>query len=181
MHSSDKRCWVEIDLNAVKHNYDVIRTKVSSDIKLCCVVKADAYGHGVKVLSKFYENLDVDYFAVSNINEAIELRENGITKPVLVLGYTNPECANLLGEHNIEQTVFSREYAENLNYFAEKSDVKIKIHIKIDTGMGRVGFVSKDSDSMNDAKYACYLKNLIPYGVFTHFAVAERANPTLTI
>lgn len=173
LYSNDKRCWAEIDFDAVKHNFNVIKSKLSDDKKLCCVVKADAYGHGAKKLSKIYENMGADYFAVSNINEAIELRKSGISKPVMILGFTNPECADLLDKYNIEQAVFSKEYGERLNFFAEKFNVRIKIHIKLDSGMGRIGFKTNVSKDLDDAKNVCVMNNLIPIGVFTHFAVAD--------
>ena len=135
------RYWAEIDLDSALFNFNYIKQNLSEGAKLCCVVKADAYGHGVIQLSKLYEENGADYFAVSNIEEAIQLRKNGIKKPVMILGYTSPECAAFLSEYNIEQAVFSLTYAEKLNSFAQKSDVKIKIHIKLDSGMGRIGFV----------------------------------------
>lgn len=172
-----QRYWAEIDLDSAEYNFKLIKTKLSDTTKLCCVVKADAYGHGAVRLSKLYECLGADYFAVSNIEEAIQLRKNDIKKPILILGYTHPKCAGLLSKFDIEQSVFSLEYARQLNEFATENKVNIKIHIKLDTGMGRIGFsCKKKSDltpELDDAVASCMLKNLIPYGVFTHFAVAD--------
>ena len=172
-----RRFWAEIDLDAAKHNFIKIREALGEKTKLCCVVKANAYGHGVAMLASLYQRLGADYFAVSNIEEAIQLRENNITKPVLILGYTSAECADLLIEHNISQTVFSLEYAEKLNKFASKAGKKVKIHIKFDSGMGRLGFSCKhnmaDIPEINHAYIAANLPYLETEGVFTHFAVSD--------
>ena len=179
MLAQHKRYWAEIDLDAAENNFNVIRSQLKKETKLCCVIKADGYGHGALSLAKLYEKIGADYFAVSNIEEALQLRQNGIKLPVMILGFTNPECAKLLADNDIEQSVFSLEYAKELNKFAEESDVKIKIHLKLDSGMGRIGFCCKhgesDKKALEDAAQACSLKNIIPYGVFTHFAVADEA------
>lgn len=171
-----KRFWAEIDLDSALHNFNYIKQHLSDKTKICCVVKADAYGHGAIQLSKLYEKHGVDYFAVSNIEEAIQLRKNGIHKPILILGYTSPDCAAFLSEYDIEQSVFSFSYAEKLNACAKKNGVKIKIHIKLDSGMGRLGFSCKqrvNTDELVEAYRSCNLENLVPYGVFTHFAAAD--------
>jgi alanine racemase len=168
LRNRQKRLWAEIDLDKVERNFRLI------DGNVCCVVKADAYGHGACVLAKYYEELGAMYFAVSNIEEAIQLRKHGITKPVLVLGYTPVECASVLAKYDIEQTVYSYEYAVSLNKEAVLSDVKIRIHIKIDTGMGRIGFQYHDNHNELELAYkSCLLSNLVPQGIFTHFAIAD--------
>ena len=107
---------------------------------MCCVVKANGYGHGAVQLSKLYEKLGADYLAVANIEEAIQLRNNGIHIPILILGYTDPRCASELAGYNITQCVFSYDYGKALSKNAIERDVTVKIHIKLDTGMGRIGF-----------------------------------------
>lgn len=177
MHSTYKRYWSEIDLDAAEYNFSLIKRGLSENTKLCCVVKADAYGHGAVKLAKLYESLGADYFAVSNISEALQLRENDIKKPILILGYTNPDCAELIAKYDIEQCVFSKEYGILLAECAKKSGVKIKIHIKLDSGMGRIGFSCKhmeeDACHLSDALEICKMNCFIPYGIFTHFAVAD--------
>jgi len=179
MLTHHKRYWAEVSLDAAENNFNVIKSHLNKETKICCVVKADGYGHGAVSLAKLYEKIGADYFAVSNIEEALQLRQNDITLPIVILGYTNPECAKLLADNDIEQCVFSYEFARELNNFAEKSGVKIRIHLKLDSGMGRIGFCCKhgedDRKELDEAALACCLKNLIPHGVFTHFAVADEA------
>jgi len=110
-----KRTWADIDLDAAKQNYQTIRERLNCDTKLCCIVKANGYGHGAVQLSKLYERLDADYLAVSNIEEAIQLRNNNISLPILILGYTDPRCATMLAENNVTQCVFSCEYGESFS------------------------------------------------------------------
>lgn len=172
-----KRFWAEVDLDKAKLNFIKIREALSENTKLCCVVKANAYGHGAVKLASLYQSLGADFFAVSNIEEAMQLRENNIDKPILILGYTSAECAEILVEYNISQAVFSLEYAEKLNKFAVKCGKKVKIHIKLDSGMGRLGFSCKhnmsDVTELNHAYIASSLPYLETEGVFTHFAVAD--------
>ena len=179
MLTQHKRYWAEVNLDAAENNFNVIKSHLEKKTKLCCVIKADGYGHGAVSLAKLYEKIGADYFGVSNIEEALQLRQNGIKIPIMILGYTPADCAKLLAEHDVEQSVFSYEYAEALNDYAEKSGVKIKIHLKLDSGMGRIGFCCKhgenDKKELDKAAIACCLKNLVPHGVFTHFAVADEA------
>ena len=114
MLSYRKRFWAEIDLDAAKENIRAIRALLSQTSRLCCVVKANAYGHGAPMLARLYESLGVDFFAVSNVEEAMQLRRHGIGGRILILGYTPAECAPLLAEYGISQTVFSEEYAESI-------------------------------------------------------------------
>ena len=173
--SKRKRFWAEIDVNAAEKNFKVIKRKLNKDTKLCCVVKANAYGHGAVYLSKLYEGLGADYFAVSNIEEAMQLRNNGIVTPILILGYTPTECASILAENNISQTVFSHSYAKELSNSARSDGVSVKIHIKLDSGMGRIGFdCIHDSEKILDSvAEVCNMDSLVPEGIFTHFAMAD--------
>lgn len=173
--SKRKRFWAEIDMNAAEKNYNIIKSKLSKDTKLCCVVKANAYGHGAVYLSKLYERLGADFFAVSNIEEAMQLRNNGIKTPILILGYTPTSCASILAENNISQSVFSYSYAKELSKSAQNDGVSVKIHIKLDSGMGRIGF-----DCIHDSKKmlesiidVCNMEGLVREGIFTHFALAD--------
>lgn len=167
-----KRTWADIDLDAAKQNYQTIRERLSCNTKLCCVVKANGYGHGAVQLSQMYEKLGADYLAVSNIEEAIQLRNNKISLPILILGYTDPRCAMMLAENNITQCVFSCEYGDSLSRNAVEQGVVVKIHIKLDTGMGRIGFRCV-SEELDQVKQICNMSGLAHEGVFTHFASAD--------
>ena len=171
-----KRTWAEISLDAVTRNFKEIKSKLGSS-KICCVIKADGYGHGAVELAHIYEELGADYFAVSNIDEGIELRDSGITLPVLILGFTPVKDASKLAEHKIDQAVFSLEYARALSEKCQSEGVDVNIHIKIDTGMSRIGFMCqefpRDNNSIKEICDACALPNINPVGLFTHFCVSD--------
>lgn len=167
-----KRTWADIDLDAAKHNYQTIRDRLSAHTKLCCVVKANGYGHGAVQLSTLYEKMGADYLAVSNIEEAIQLRKSGISIPILILGYTDPRCAAELARHSITQCVFSYDYGNALSKNAVEQLVSVKIHIKLDTGMGRIGFQCVNEE-LDTVKQVCNMRGLVHEGIFTHFASAD--------
>ncbi len=168
------RTWVEIDLDALTHNFNTVKIN-SAGSKIMAVVKANAYGHSVKYIAPKLEQLGADSFAVSNLVEALQLREYGITKPILILGYTPAENADILAKSDIAQTVFSPEFAKKLSQNAQDQGVTVKIHIKLDTGMGRIGFDCRSDDScgLDEAIDALRLPSLEYEGVFTHFSVAD--------
>lgn len=170
-----RRTWAEIDLDGAERNYCEIRRTVGEKVKICCVIKANAYGHGAVRMAKFYQQLKADYLAVSNIEEALQLREHRITLPILVLGYTPEECAGLLSVHDITQTVYSYEYGKRLAQCAEQLGVKVKIHVKLDTGMGRIGFLcrQKTSNELELVRQICMRPSFVTEGIFTHLAVAD--------
>lgn len=176
MESYFKRTWAEVNLDRVEHNFKVIKQQISKDTKLCCVIKADAYGHGAVELGQLYEKLGADFFAVSNLEEALELRLNGVTLPILILGYTPASYAKELSDNNISQAVFSVEYAHELSESAVNLGVKVKIHLKIDTGMSRIGIMCQDidrDDAVSQALEILGLDGLNAEGIFTHFAVSD--------
>ena len=167
-----KRTWAYIDLDNAEHNFKLIKSM--TDKKVCAVIKANGYGHGAVQLGKLYQDLGADFFAVSNIEEAIQLRNNQITLPILVLGYTPIECAKLLVKYDIHQTVFSFEYANALVNKCKERNIKVKVHLKFDTGMGRIGFTTDDYTL--DELVKILSKNIVDVqGAFTHFAVADEA------
>lgn len=172
-----KRTWAEISLNAIEHNYNVIRNKVADGTKVCCVIKADGYGHGAVELSQIYEKLGADFFAVSNIDEGIEIRKSGSKLPIVILGYTPVSEAKNLAAYNISQAVFSLEYAKELSEKCVEEDCICKMHIKVDSGMSRIGFMCqefpRDEYSVEEICEACCLPNLEVEGLFTHFCVSD--------
>lgn len=169
------RTWAEIDISALIHNFKIIKA-AADGAKIMAVVKANAYGHSVADIAPALQSEGADFFAVSNIEEAIQLREIGIVKPILILGYTPPEMARELALNDISQCVYSSEYAALLSNFAKKNNVTVKINIKLDTGMSRLGFNCRSDDlpEIEKAAYAAELPFLSLEGVFTHFAVADR-------
>ena len=173
------RTWAEINLDNIKHDYELIKSNINNSTKFMAVVKADAYGHGSKIISQESEKLGADWFAVSNIEEALQLRGFGIKKPILILGYTPPHLAKYLYENNISQAVLDENYARELTKQAQNENIKIKTHIKIDTGMGRIGFYyhTKNNESTIESITKCFDNDyLIPEGIFTHFATADFDN-----
>ncbi len=168
-----KRCWVEIDLDKIEHNYKIIRDMVG-DKKMISVVKADAYGHGVEFVARQLDMLGTDMFAVSNLEEAQQLWRGDVEKPILILGYTPPEYAERLAEMRIRQSVFSADYAKRLSDAAVACGKEVHIHIKLDTGMHRIGFDGYSDEGIKAAAAACKLPGLVVEGIFTHFASADR-------
>lgn len=175
MYTLDKttRTWVEIDLNALKHNLEFAKRNIGR--KVICVIKADAYGHGAVECGKFLEANGADMFAVAALSEAIELRENGIKLPILILGYTAPEHADILSKLDLEQTVVDEEHAYLLNQAAKEKGVTVKVHASLDTGMSRIGiFAQSDHTSAVLAvEHICNMSNLNVTGMYTHFAAAD--------
>ncbi len=146
--------------------------QIKKDTKLMVIVKADAYGHGAVEVSKALENDMADAYGVAIIEEAMELRKAGITKPILILGYTPKEQFDYVVAYDVMQTVFSYDMAADLAKEAKKQHKTAKIHIKIDTGMSRIGF--KDTiESLNEIKKIAALDGISIAGIFSHFARAD--------
>ena len=141
------------------------------------VVKADAYGHGAGFVSRTLRDAGVSWFGVSNLDEALQIRDEGIAEPILILAYTPPGQAEQLAANNITQTVFERSYAEQLSQAAVKAGVTVRVHIKLDTGMSRIGFFCQGEqgiiDTVDEVERVCGLPGLYPEGIFTHFASAD--------
>jgi len=185
MQQSFRRTWAIVDIDAINNNISAIRSVIKPACKIMSVVKADAYGHGAENISKQLEE-KTDYFGVSSIDEALQLRRIGIVKPILILGYTPLECIRLLIENDVIQTVFSSEYAKNIAEIAKNYQKKIKIHLKIDTGMSRLGFScqteNEQNNSVNDILniYREFNKYLDFEGIYTHFAIADEQKNNYT-
>lgn len=171
----EKHCWAEIDLDALRHNFALIRETVGGSI--CAVVKADAYGHGAVQVARTLQDAGAAAFAVSCTAEGVELRRHGITRPILILGYADPSQAAVLAEYNIATAILSLDYAKALSAAAEAAGVTVQGHLKLDTGMGRIGFVVRSAAELEQALpalTACYrLPGLKITGVFQHFAAAD--------
>lgn len=171
-----KRTWAEIDLSAIEHNYRAIRASLPEKTKFLGVVKADAYGHGAVQVSKLLEALGADYLAVSCLDEALELRDAGITMPILILGHTPPAYTSILIDHDITQTVTCEAKAIEYSDAARASGGTLRVHIALDTGMSRLGFLCSGEhfeDGIKNIISAVNMPNIEAEGIFTHFAVAD--------
>lgn len=176
MESTLRRTWAEINLDAIAHNYKVLRERIGKDVAFLGVVKADAYGHGAIRVASLLEELGADYLAVSSIDEAMELRLNGIKMNILILGHTPREQVSRLIEYDITQAVTCRAKAIEYSEEAVALGKTLKIHIKVDTGMSRLGYLC-DNDYFDTGVQgiydACTMEGLDAEGIFTHFAVSD--------
>lgn len=172
-----RRTWLDIDKDALRFNYGEIENKLTAGAQIMAVVKADAYGHGVEHIVGELVEFGCRWFAVSNLEEAMQVKSVSPDSNVLILGYTPPEYAVSLAVNGISQAVFNADYAAALSQEAEANGVQVRIHIKADTGMSRLGFTYHDSEANGDAPRqiadACRLPGLYPEGIFTHFASAD--------
>ena len=165
------RSFACIDLDAIKSNFDSLKSRVPSSVKTMAVVKANAYGHGATRVAKALEK-KADYFAVAVIEEAIELRDGGIKNPILILSYTSPYQFEALINNELIPSVYRYEDAEMLSQEACRLGKTAVIHIAVDTGMSRIGF--KDSEKSADTvKKISELPNIRIEGIFSHFACAD--------
>ena len=171
-----RRTWAEIDLDALSHNYHQARRLTGSAVKYLGVVKADAYGHGAVQVSRKLEALGADYLAVSSLDEARALRHGGIQAPILILGHTPPDMVPELIRYHITQTVSAKAKAEEYSAAASGCGGTLKVHIKVDTGMSRLGFLVRGDHFKGGVEaiaQSCALPNLEAEGIFTHFAVSD--------
>lgn len=170
------RCYAEISLEAIGHNIREVKKRLPEGVKLLGVVKANAYGHGAVPVASYLEN-QVDYFATATIEEAVELRENGISAPILILGYVSPSQYGDLVEYDITQTIDSYAQALALEKEAARQNRKAKAHLAVDTGMTRIGFQVTEHDADEAAKIAD-LPHIELEGMFTHFSCADQEDKT---
>jgi len=176
MESDLRRTWAEVNLDAIAYNYRKIKEKIGKDVKFLGVVKADAYGHGSVQVSKLLAEEGADYLAVSSADEALELRVNGIKMPILILGHTPKEQVEELIKYDITQAVTCKAKADEYSKEAVKIGGTLKVHIKVDTGMSRLGYLCDDGlfgTGVDGIVEACNLPGLYAEGIFTHFAEAD--------
>lgn len=173
---SNKRIKAVINETAIKDNIKFLYSHINKEVPIMCVIKANAYGHGAVRLGKIYEGMDeVCGYAVATAEEAIELRKSGLLKRILILGATFEDDFDELIENNIDLTVFTIETAKILNDHALKLGKSAQIHIKVDTGMSRIG-LTPDENGLNIIKSINELSNINIVGLFTHFAKADELN-----
>ena len=174
-----QRVTAEIDLDAVAYNIKNIRKKVKKETMIMGVVKADAYGHGAVEVSKVLLYNGADWLGVAMIDEAVQLRKNNIMVPILILGYTPEAEIEDVVRYDIIQTVFSYEMAKMVSDAAVKLAKTAKIHIKVDTGMGRIGFIPEENIGDEVLKIS-KLPNIEINGIFTHFSTSDEKDKTFT-
>jgi alanine racemase len=175
-----KRTWAEISLPALAHNYHAIRSVLPDDCRFLGVVKADAYGHGALRVAGLLEKEGADYLAVSCLDEALELRRGGITMPILILGHTPVEYTAVLLENSLTQTATCLAKAEEYSLEARRLGKTLKLHIKLDTGMSRLGYLCAGDyfeEGVSHIVSSCRLPNLSYEGIYTHFAVSDEDDP----
>lgn len=178
----EKRAWAEVDLDAIAHNIREIRKITNPHAQIMAVVKADAYGHGFMEVAKTLLENGADRLAVAVLQEGKQLRSRGVDVPILILGASSEESAEDLINFDITPNVFDYEFAKALSYVAEKKEKVTKIHIKIDTGMSRIGFVATDDNTAIVDEIVKISK--LPYieieGIFSHFAASDETDDSYT-
>lgn len=175
----ERPVWAEINLNAIKSNVREIKKRVKPGVKFCAVVKADAYGHGAVAVARAALTSGADRLAVAILSEAIALREAGFQVPILILGYTPEYQARKVAAYDITQTVYSLEAVRALSAAGLETGKKVKVHIKIDTGMGRIGVLPEEAGIFAEA--AAALPGIEIEGVFSHFATADELDKTYAL
>ena len=168
-----KRCWASVDLAALSQNYRSIRRFLTPGCRYLAIVKADGYGHGAATVASLLQKEGADWFGVATMEEALKLRRQGIYRPILVLGYTDPTAAAVLASNTITQTLFSEEYALQLAQEAARAGCTVDCHVKIDTGMSRLGFEAENPGTVPLIEQLAAESRLHLTGIFTHFAVAD--------
>lgn len=164
----------EVNLDKVTFNYRQMKKHVSEDTKIMGVIKADAYGHGAVEIGRHLDSLNLDYLAVAVLDEAMELREAGVSLPILLLSPIEPDTIPIAIKNNIAITVYSLDSARAVNHYAQQTDSPVRIHLKIDSGMGRIGV-----RSAAEALKLCQImtaQSISFEGIFTHFAEAENTD-----
>ncbi len=174
-----QRVWAEIDLDNIAYNIKQIRKNVSEKTKIMGVVKADAYGHGCIEISKTLLFNGADMLGVAIVDEGVLIRRNNIFVETLILGYTPPQKLADVVLNNLTQTIFSFEMAKNLSETAKKLNKTAEMHIKVDTGMSRLGFLPNE-ESLNEIIEISKMPNVKITGIYTHFAVSDEEDKTFT-
>ena len=174
MQNFEKHVWAEIDLDALRANFRTVKQRAGS-LPLCAVVKADSYGHGAVQCARVFAQEGASWLAVSCLAEALQLRRSGQTLPILILGHVEPEYASALIKQHITAACYSLPQAKALSAAAERAGGTVDIHLKADTGMGRIGFALRtDFDrAIAEMLEVCTLPGLRMTGLFQHFAVAD--------
>lgn len=173
------RVYAQINKNSILENIKKIKSNLENNVKLMPVIKADAYGHGALEIAKLLVPY-ADFFAVAVIEEALQIKKEGIDTPLLILGYVNPASYEDIIDNDIRIPIFTYEAAKRLSDISQRKNKTAKIHIAIDTGMNRIG-LNTSSDSLNTVKAISQLPNIMIEGIFTHFATADEKDKSFMI
>ncbi len=180
MEDRCNRGYIQIDLDAILQNLENMKAHIDTKAGILAVIKTDGYGHGAVPIAKEIEKLDFLFgFAVATAEEAFELRDHGVRKPILVLGYSFPYAYERFIKEDIRPTVFREDMLGQLSLASEKLGKKAKVHVKVDTGMGRIGIMPDERGLSFMEKLLSY-ENIVPEGVFTHFACADMLDKSFT-
>jgi len=163
--------WAEINLKNLAANFNQIKKLINPKVKVMVTVKADAYGHGLVPVAKRLQSAKADFLGVASIDEGIELRKQGIALPILILGLVLKKDVPPLFKYNLTPTLCDEKFALTLNNQARRSGRRVNVHIKVDTGMGRIGVLYKDAAEL--VKKIHRLKFINIEGIFTHFPLAD--------
>lgn len=177
------RTWAEVNLDAIKYNFKNIREITDEKAKIMAIVKADAYGHGYLAVCAVLAKSGADCFGVATVEEALSLREHGFLQDILVLSPIPEEDIEKAVLSNITLTVFTFSYAELISKVAKKNNVSAKVHIKLDTGMSRIGYVVSDGDNtdiISEILEISKLPNIVAEGIFSHFSTSDEAEEDYT-
>ena len=172
---SKERCWTEIDLSALKENYVLLKNRIPTDCRLMSIVKADGYGHGAIAVAKALADDQEGWLGVACLEEALALRQANIQKPILILGYTAPQYAEILAKEQITQAIISPDYAAALAAAARVASVRVSVHVAVDTGMSRIGYLVNEETFLEAvSKIAELYCDPVFHvtGIFTHFSSA---------
>ena len=173
----EKHVWAEIDLDALRQNFRAVKQR-AGELPLCAVVKADSYGHGAVQCARVFAEEGAAWLACSCLAEALQLRQAGLTLPILILGHVYASCAADLIRNHITVACYSLEQAEALSKAACAAGGRVQVHLKADTGMGRIGFALRTDfeKAVREMAHACQLPGLAMTGLFQHFAVADETD-----
>ncbi len=176
----EKRGYIEIDCNQLKKNVEIINEQIPPSTKILCVIKTNAYGHGAIATATVLEPMScVEGFAVATTEEAIALREAGICKTIMILGYCFPEDYQVLIAHNIILTLFQEEAFYQANHVAKALGTQCRVHVKIETGMNRLGMIPSE-DTLETLCQVSQLPAISLEGIFTHFSCADVGDTSTT-
>lgn len=171
-----KRGYIQVDLDAIENNVRKMKAHIAEGTRILAVIKADGYGHGCESIARSLEDKEAVFgFAVATPEEAMRLRKEGITKPILILGYTFPYCYEMLAREEIRTAIFRYDTIKELGEVAERVGKKIKVHIKVDTGMSRIG-ITPDEEGLRFVHALMEEDGIEIEGIFTHFAKADESD-----